>query len=324
MKSNDQKMSNKKRVVVLPLTTDETTAEDHHHHRRGWESMNPEILSLIFVRLASADEMVRSVLSVCKPWMETVAGPWCWKEIDVRPWCHRRPEVDADLLVRKLIRWSKFTVQRLSTYFLREEGFFVISSCGRSLKVLEIPRSSITDQMVLKHIKPLPNLEVLDISHCYRITHKGIAAFGTHCRSLVDLKRNMWPLMLEEEGDGDDSEAKAIAATMVGLRRIELRYGRFGDLGVSEILTKCKWLNHLDIEGCRNVELELGGGDVRTSVKDWSIFRAWGWFTKGLLDKILDTYYASSQLRLLSYLLDKILDTYYASSQLRLDPNDCN
>ncbi|KAJ9558288.1 hypothetical protein OSB04_012902 [Centaurea solstitialis] len=258
-------MSNKKRVVVLPPTTDETTAEDHHHHhhhhRRRWESMNPEILSLIFSRLA-ADEIVRSALSVCKPWMETVAGPYCWQEIDVQPWClRRRREVDAaDRLVRKLIRWSKFTVQRLSTYHLREEGFFVISNCGRSLKVLEIPRSSITDQMVLKHIKPLPNLQVLDISYCYKITHKGIAAFGTHCRSLVDLKRNMSPLMLEEEDCClDDSEAKAVAATMVGLRRIELRFGRFGDLGVSEILTKCKWLNHLNIEGSGKVEL---GGDV--------------------------------------------------------------
>ncbi|KAJ9558134.1 hypothetical protein OSB04_012748 [Centaurea solstitialis] len=57
----------------------------------------------------------------------------------------------------------------------------------------------------------------------------------------------------------DDSEAKAVAATMVGLRRIELRFGRFGDLGVSEILTKCKWLNHLNIEGSGKVEL---GGDV--------------------------------------------------------------
>ncbi|KVI05226.1 F-box protein FBW2-like [Cynara cardunculus var. scolymus] len=246
----------KKRVVVSSSETTAVVVEQ----LRGWEGLNPEILALIFVRIP-ADAMVRGVPFVCKPWMEVVAGPYCWHDIDVEAWCRRRDvsrAVDVDFVVKKLVRRSKFTVQRLSAYRLGESGFFLVSICGRSLKVLQSPMSSITDYMVIKHIKPLPNLKLLDISHCYKITHKGIAAFGNHCKSLIHLKRRMPPLLDEDCSPIDDSEAKTIATTMVSLQRIELCFGRFGDMGISEIVTKCKSLTHLDIEGSCNVELNYG------------------------------------------------------------------
>ena len=130
--------------------------------------------------------------------------------------------------------------------------------------------SSITDAMVLKHLKPLPNLKVLDISNCYETTHKGIATFGKHCRSLVHLKRNMSPLFNGEYSPIDDSEAKAIAATMVGLQHIELRCGRFSDLGISEMVTKCKSLSHFYIDWSRNVEL---GGDLMEKCERLEVFQ---------------------------------------------------
>nr|GEX01230.1 hypothetical protein [Tanacetum cinerariifolium] len=111
----------------------------------------------------------------------------------------------------------------------------------------------IIDQMVLKHIKSLPNLTTLDISNCLKITRKGIASFSNQCKSLINLRRNMPPL--EASSPIDDSETKAMAETMPNLKQINLCFGRFGDMGLSKILIKCKSLTHLDIQGSWNVEL---------------------------------------------------------------------
>ncbi|CAI9269544.1 unnamed protein product [Lactuca saligna] len=254
-------MISKKRVVLssnektpVMVAADEV---EEWRRRRPWDGLNPEILALIFVRIP-AEEMVSCVPLVCRPWMEVVAGPYCWQEIDVQAWCRRRNDSHAvDLVVKKLIRRSKWSVQRLSVYRMGESGFFFAANCGKCLKVLEIPMSEITDQMISKHIKPLPNLGILDISNCLKITSKGIATFGNQCKSLIHLKRNMLPI--EDSKPMDDSEAKAIADTMPKLQRIELCFGGFGDFGVSEILNKCKLLTHLDIQGSWNVEL---GGEL--------------------------------------------------------------
>ncbi|KAJ0580265.1 hypothetical protein HanRHA438_Chr04g0164931 [Helianthus annuus] len=61
-------------------------------------------------------------------------------------------------------------------------------------KRLQMLIIDITDQMVFKNIKPLPNLIVLDVSHYLKITSKGLATFGNRCESLLQLKRNMPPL----------------------------------------------------------------------------------------------------------------------------------
>ncbi|MFS8007738.1 putative leucine-rich repeat domain superfamily [Helianthus anomalus] len=44
--------------------------------------------------------------------------------------------------------------------------------------------TDITDKLVSKHIKPLPNLTVLDVSHCINITSECLKTFGYQCKSL--------------------------------------------------------------------------------------------------------------------------------------------
>ncbi|PWA91886.1 F-BOX WITH WD-40 2 [Artemisia annua] len=132
------------------------------------------------------------------------------------------------------------------------------------LKELRMPMSSITDQMVVTHIKPLPNLTTLDISYCFKITRKGIEAFGNQCKSLVKLRRNMPPPFDAYCPPIDDSETKAIAETMPNLTQIYLCFGQFGNIGLSEVLNKCKSLTHLDIQGSWNVESE---GDIEERCK---------------------------------------------------------
>lgn len=145
----------------------------------------------------------------------------------------------------------------------------------RCLKVLQIPMSEVSDKMVEKHAESLATLTVLDISYCLRITSKGLEAVGKSCKFLIQLKRNVPPLELEETEKRakkmDDGEAMAIANTMPGLNRLELAYGRFGDHGLNAILTNCKALTRLDIEGCLYVELN---GDLEQRCDQLMDFKA--------------------------------------------------
>lgn len=228
-----------------------------------WEDLNPEMLGLIFVRIP-AEQRVSTASLVCKSWMACVLGPFCWTDIDIQEWCrYRRLPVDyVDSAVRKLVRRSKGTFRRLSAYRLGDAGFAFAASCGRYLKVLEIPMSEVSDKIVERFAESLANLVVLDISYCWKITHVGIEALGKNCKSLIQLKRNMnmSPLELERIARAiskiDDREAMVIADTMPLLQQLELSFGRFGDCGLGTILAKCNALTHLDIQECWNVKLE--------------------------------------------------------------------
>ncbi|KAF8404121.1 hypothetical protein HHK36_009001 [Tetracentron sinense] len=241
-----------------------------------WKDLNPEILALIFIRIP-ADQLIRDIPFVCKAWLATVAGPYCWTEIDVEQWCRRCNSSDRiDTAVRKLVRRSKGTFRRLSAYKLGNAGFSFVANCGRCLKVLQIPMSDVTDKMVEKHAESLAKVTVLDISYCLKITCKGLEALGKHCKSLIHLRRNLPPPEWEhaseiEASKADNGEAMVIADTMHGLCHLELGYGRFSDSGLDAILTKCKALKHLDIQGCWSVKLE---SDLENKCEQLKVFKS--------------------------------------------------
>ncbi|XP_072977031.1 F-box protein FBW2-like [Typha angustifolia] len=234
---------------------------DGEYKLRWWEGMNPELLALIFVRILPADEMVRTVPFVCKGWQEAVAGPYCWADIDVEAWCRRVNRSDViDSVVRRLVRRSRGSVRRLSAYLVGNSGFAFAAVSASFLNVLQIPMSDVTDQIVEKYAEFLPHLTVLDISYCLKITSTGIEILGRHCKSLVQLRRNMPPPEPCLDNDAvakvDEDEAMAVANSMPKLEILELAYGRFSDRGLDAILTKCTALHVLDIRGCWNAKVE--------------------------------------------------------------------
>ncbi|XP_071708861.1 F-box protein FBW2-like [Rutidosis leptorrhynchoides] len=252
----------KKRMV---LSGKKKVAAAVEYYGGSWADMNPEILVFILETIP-IDEIIKTVSLVCKAWNKVVSSEyfWCNIHVDVADWSRlfrKLDDVSVDISVTKLMRWSKNKFRRLTCYGSGNSGFISIAIRGRYLTVLQMPLSSICDEIVLNHIKSLPNLKELDISQCSNITAKGLEAFGSHCKSLVCLKRNM---DLKEHYNNicidplDDSEANVIADTMMYLQSLELGYGTFGNDGLFEILTKCKSLKHLVINGCFHVTFEGG------------------------------------------------------------------
>lgn len=235
-----------------------------------WEGLSPEILALIFVRIPP-DQMARSIPLVCRGWRDVVAGPYCWAHIDIEQWCRRCNCPDLiDATVRRLVGLSRGTLFSLSAYKIRGSAFSAIANFGKCLKVLKIPVSDVTDQMVAEHAGSLSTVTELDISYCSKITCKGIEVLGRHCKFLIHFRRNISPLDFNLLHEADEDVAMAVANTMPRLLYLELGYGSFSDYGLDAILTKCKGLCHLDIQGCFNVNFD---GDLEQRCKRIMVFR---------------------------------------------------
>ncbi|KAI3877008.1 hypothetical protein MKX03_024593 [Papaver bracteatum] len=240
----------------------EDSSSSSSNYVRLWKDLNPEMLSLIFARIQT-EELVRTAPFVCQPWREAVTIPCCWSDIDIQQWCRRSTNIlKIDSVVLELVCRSQGKCHRLSVHNLSDIGFdFVASYCAKHLKVLQIPLSGVTDKMLEKHATSFGKLTFLDISNCLHITCRGLEILGNNCKSLTSLKRNMPPLDWEEAEKPlparvNDGEAMVIADTMAALCHLELCYGRFGDLGLDALVTKCENLIHLDILGAVCVQLD--------------------------------------------------------------------
>ncbi|CAL5393881.1 unnamed protein product [Camellia sinensis] len=78
-----------------------------------------------------AEERMKTMGLVCRSWLEAVAGPYCWTDIDIEQWCRRsnHPLHLVDTAVRKLVRRSKCTFTRVSAYKLGDFAFSFIANC---------------------------------------------------------------------------------------------------------------------------------------------------------------------------------------------------
>ncbi|KAL8154955.1 hypothetical protein AgCh_000357 [Apium graveolens] len=232
--------------------------ENDENEYGKWESIPGEMLVMVVVKMP-VDEMMRVVPLVCKAWWGVVSSPDCWKNINLLQWSlGKQRSKQVDVAVKKLVAYSNSSFQMLSASRIGNAGFAFAANHAKCLKILTMPGSNVTDQMVIRHAESLANLTLLDVSHCSNISSKGLEAFGKHCKSLIGLKRNMAPASLgmsiqEQASMIDESEAIVIANTMSKLEQLEINYGRFTNRGINSVLNNCKALSHLDIWGCWNV-----------------------------------------------------------------------
>ncbi|XP_051127430.1 F-box protein FBW2-like [Andrographis paniculata] len=225
---------------------------------RKWDELIPDALGLIFKHLPLRD-ILTVVPAVCKSWRRTVAGPYCWQEINLDEWawnCNpEKPEL-IDRMLRLLVGRSCGSLRKLTVSGLtNDQTVSFVANHARSLQALRIQRSDITDSTMVNAAGKMSALTFLDLSYCINVGAEALRAIGEHCKWLTTLRRVMHPLKVMDKLSQDD-EAVAIASTMRKLKHLEIAYLLVGTSGVADILEKCKDLELLDVRGCWNVNLD--------------------------------------------------------------------
>ncbi|OIW02376.1 hypothetical protein TanjilG_04969 [Lupinus angustifolius] len=90
---------------------------------RDWKDLLPDLQGAIFTRLF-LEERLSVVSSVCKSWASTLAGPYCWQEIDLEEWCNQTEPDKIDRMLVLLITRSSGSLRKLTVSFVQSEKTF--------------------------------------------------------------------------------------------------------------------------------------------------------------------------------------------------------
>ncbi|XP_052488655.1 F-box protein FBW2-like [Gossypium raimondii] len=229
--------------------------EEEQSEFRHWDQLPPDVLGLIFTNL-SLQELLVVIPCVCKSWCKAITGPYCWQDIDLDEWTCRCQPHHLDRMLRLLVTRSSGSLLSLHVAGLQNDSSFsFITENAGSLQVLRVPLTGISGSVVEETAQRLSTITSLDLSYCPKIGAKAIEAVGRHCKFLVTFCRNMHFLDSADKVEPED-EANAIAATMPRLMHLELQFHFISTECVLNILSGCPHLEHLDIEGCLEVELD--------------------------------------------------------------------
>ncbi|KAJ7531896.1 hypothetical protein O6H91_14G063500 [Diphasiastrum complanatum] len=235
---------------------------------KQWTEMLPEALAQIFTLLPLKDIMVTIPL-VCKAWKRVAGDAVCWQVVDLSEWSKQHSSHDINRMIELVIDRSRGCLKKLCVANLEDEiAFAKIASSGDCLQTLCIPFSKISAACIQAAASQFHAITYLDISECPLVTKWALEELGQHCKSLVRLDRNM-SLQSNVENVGCDDEALAIAQNMCQLQRLELCYGLFTNKGLLAVLDNYTNLQHLDVRGCRYLEIQ---GDIALKCSKVQVF----------------------------------------------------
>ncbi|CAL0317859.1 unnamed protein product [Lupinus luteus] len=222
---------------------------------RNWKELLPDLQGEIFTYL-SLQERLTTVPCVCKSWASTLAGPYCWQEIDIEEWCNQNEPDKIDRMLVMLIKRSSGSLRKLTVSCVQtEKTFTFIAENAGSLQTLRVSRCNMTDSIVEDLTQKLSMLSFLDVSYCNKIGAPALETIGKNCTMLEVFCRNMHPI--ETSGKPfDDDEAIVISSTMPNLKHLGIAYNLVKTEGVVRILSNCPKLELLDLRGCWGVNIE--------------------------------------------------------------------
>ncbi|GAA0168686.1 ubiquitin-protein ligase [Lithospermum erythrorhizon] len=241
-----------------------------------WSELTQECLFNILNRL-TLEQRWQGPLFVCKSWHQSCQDPYLNLVINLESkfnsvrelawfWTPQF-ETKIDGMVRSVVVWSDGLVREIKVRHCSDHGLALVAQRCPNLEVLSVkscPR--VTDETIAAIALNCPKLRELDVSYCYEISHRSLALIGQHCPNLRILRRNFmnWMDPSQHVGivpgdylnaipqDGDD-EAAAIAKCMKNLRRLELRFSKITAKGLAMICEGCQDLEYLDISGWAHV-----------------------------------------------------------------------
>ncbi|TKY54685.1 F-box protein SKIP1 [Spatholobus suberectus] len=170
-------------------------------------------------------------------------------------------------MLRSVVEWAQSSLTQIRIRHCSDRSLALVAQRCPNLEVLSIkscPR--VTDDSISRIALSCPKLRELDISYCYEITHESLVLIGRNCPNLKILKRNFMNWLDPSQHRGivpdeylnacpqdEESEAAAIANYMPGLEWLEIRFCKLSAKGLNSICQGCPNLEFLDLSGCANL-----------------------------------------------------------------------
>ncbi|CAI8584436.1 unnamed protein product [Vicia faba] len=241
-----------------------------------WGELTRECLINILSRLTAEDQW-RGAMLVCKSWFTAFQEPSLHSVFNFEPyfdspsesprWWTLQFESKIDSMLLSTVQSTHQFLTQIRIRHCSDRSLNLVTQRCPNLEVLSIrscPR--VTDDSISKIATGCPNLKELDISYCYEITHESLVLIGRNCSNLKVLKRNLMNWLDPSQHIGivpDDylnacpqdggSEAAAIAIYMPHLESLKIRFSKLTAKGLNSICQGCPNLEHLDLSGCANL-----------------------------------------------------------------------
>ncbi|KAG9143709.1 hypothetical protein Leryth_018874 [Lithospermum erythrorhizon] len=214
-----------------------------------WSELTQECLFNILNRL-TLEQRWQGPLFVCKSWHQSCQDPYLNLVINLESkfnsvrelawfWTPQF-ETKIDGMVISVVVWSDGLVREIKVRHCSDHGLALVAQRCPNLEVLSVkscPR--VTDETIAAIALNCPKLRELDVSYCYEISHRSLALIGQHCPNLRILRRNFMNWM-------DPSQHVGI---------VPGDYRAIGGLssGLAMICEGCQDLEYLDISGWAHV-----------------------------------------------------------------------
>ncbi|XP_022888175.1 F-box protein SKIP1-like [Olea europaea var. sylvestris] len=168
---------------------------------RDWAGLISECLRNILSRLSLEDRWLGAML-VCKAWLQECKDPTLNSVLDLetnfdsvtelpRFWT---PEFESriDNMIISVVGWSNGSLSEIRVRHCSDRSLSLVARRCPNLQVLSIqscPR--VSDSIMAEIASGCPKLKEVDISCCYKISFKSLTTIGSHCPNLHILMRNM-------------------------------------------------------------------------------------------------------------------------------------
>lgn len=241
-----------------------------------WSELTHECLINILSRLSLEDRW-RRVMRVCKSWHLACKDPCLNSLLDLESYFHSLRELPRfwslefeariDKMLQSVVIWGGASLTEIRVRHCSDRSLVLVAQRCPNLQVLALkscPR--VTDATMAAIATGCPKITELHVSHCYEISHESLAAMGSHCPNISILKRNSLNWLDPSQHAGivpdeymnacpqeGDSDAAAISKFMPNLLDLELRFSKLTAKGLVMISEGCPKLEYFDLSGCANV-----------------------------------------------------------------------
>ncbi|CAM0904480.1 unnamed protein product [Alopecurus aequalis] len=231
---------------------------------RNWSELPRDALLSVLHRLDNVD-VLTGAGQVCRPWRQAARDePELWRFVEVRPCQNADVPSRAVLcgLAREAVRRGAGRCEAFCGERAVDDSVLsLLADAAPSLKSLRIISGDrIVDGRLKLTVARFALLEELELSLCTDTYPGTCQAVGRACPLLKRFRLNN-KQFFKWHTSNMDREATAIAATMRGLRSLQLFANPLSDHGLTAILDGCTRLESLDIRHCFNVE--MGGDAIR-------------------------------------------------------------